>query len=78
MTTTNILRMLCDLGAVDEPGVNAAVGHVLTTGLASPSALDAALATHSRQRRHGVVALRTALADWMIDAAAATASSRRS
>ena len=39
--TTNILRTLCDLGALDPPAVPGAVGHVVTTGLASPVALCA-------------------------------------
>ena len=30
---TNVLRTLCDLGAVDARSVNAAVGHVVTTGI---------------------------------------------
>lgn len=64
---TNILRTLCDLGAVDPGGVNAAVGFVLTSGLASAAALDAALRTHSRKGRHGIVAFREAFVDWMID-----------
>ena len=37
--TTNILRTLCDLGALDAAAVQPAVGHVVTTGLASPAAL---------------------------------------
>jgi very-short-patch-repair endonuclease len=64
---TNILRTLCDLGAVDPAGVNAAVGFVLNSGLASAAALDAALCSHSRQGRHGIVAFRTAFIDWTID-----------
>jgi len=64
---SNILRLLCDLGAVDRAAVNAAVGHVLFAGLASPRSLGAAISVHARQGRHGVPALRDALADWMID-----------
>ena len=37
--TCNILRMLCDLGAVDPSAVHGAVGHVVTNALASPQAL---------------------------------------
>ena len=37
--STNILRTLCDLGALDAAAVPGAVGHVVTTGLASPAAL---------------------------------------
>jgi very-short-patch-repair endonuclease len=64
---TNVLRTLCDLGAVDHQGVNDAVGHVLTSGLATASALDAALCSHSRRGRHGIVAFREAFRDWTID-----------
>lgn len=64
---TNILRTLCDLGAVDRRGVNPAVGHVLTNSLATASALDRAICSHSRQGRHGIVAFRDALRDWTID-----------
>ncbi len=40
---TNILRTLCDLGAVDETGVVDAVGHALAARFVSLSALEAAL-----------------------------------
>jgi very-short-patch-repair endonuclease len=65
--TSNILRLLCDLGAVDEGSVLAAVGHVVTTGLASPVALRAAVEVHARRGRHGVPAFRRALEEWVID-----------
>ena len=39
---TNILRTLCDLGALDAAAVPGAVGHVVSTALASPAALRAA------------------------------------
>ncbi len=65
--TTNILRVLCDLGAVDRPAVFAAVGHVVTNRLASPVALQRAIDRHSRRGRHGVPAFREALAEWLID-----------
>jgi very-short-patch-repair endonuclease len=64
---SNVLRFLCDLGAVDEPSVSAAVGHVVTNGLASPRALRAAVEVHARRGRHGVPALRRALEEWIID-----------
>ncbi len=67
ITTTNILRMLCDLGAVDPAAVPAAVGHVVTARLASPVALRKAIDRHSRRGRHGVPAFRDALDDWVID-----------
>ena len=65
--TSNILRWCCDLGAVDEPSVNAAVGHVVAGGLASPRALRAAVDVHARRGRPGVPALRAALDDWELD-----------
>jgi very-short-patch-repair endonuclease len=65
--TTNVLRLLCDLGAVDPSAVSAAVGHVVTMRLASPAALRAAIDRHSRRGRHGVPAFRAALEEWVID-----------
>ena len=65
--TSNILRLLCDLGAVDPPSVSAAVGHVVTTGMASPVALRTAVEVHARRGRHGVPAFREALDEWVID-----------
>jgi very-short-patch-repair endonuclease len=65
--TSNILRLLCDLGAVDQPSVVAAVGHVVTTGMASPVALRTAVDVHTRRGRHGVPAFRAALDEWVID-----------
>lgn len=65
--TTNVLRTLCDLGAVDPNAVPGAVGHVVTCALASPVALRRAIERHARRGRHGVPALRDALDDWVID-----------
>ena len=65
---TNILRTLVDLGAVDRAAVHDAVGHALSSELASLSAIQRTVIEHSRQGRSGVVALREALADWTIDA----------
>jgi very-short-patch-repair endonuclease len=65
--TCNILRLLCDLGAVDPSSVTAAVGHVVTNGLASPVALRTAVEVHARRGRHGVPAFRDALEEWVID-----------
>ncbi len=65
--TTNILRTLCDLGALDSEAVPGAVGHVITTGLASPAALVRAIIRHGRRGRPGVPALREALDDWVLD-----------
>lgn len=64
---TNILRTLCDLGALDAAAVPGAVGHVVSTGLASPAALEAAIRRHGRRGRPGVPALRDALGDWVLD-----------
>ena len=65
--TSNVLRLLCDLGAVDPRSVPAAVGHVVTTGMASPVALRTAVDVHARRGRHGVPAFRDALDEWVID-----------
>jgi very-short-patch-repair endonuclease len=65
--TSNVLRLLCDLGAVDHPSVVAAVGHVVTNGIASPVALRTAVEVHARRGRHGVPAFRQALEEWVID-----------
>ncbi len=65
--TSNVLRMLCDLGAVDPGSVPSAVEHVVTNGLASPAALRTAVDVHSRRGRHGVPAFRAALDDWVLD-----------
>lgn len=63
--TTNPLRMLLDLGAVDADAVPDALTHVLATRLASPTSVRGALARHGRKGRHGVTALRTALENWL-------------
>jgi hypothetical protein len=65
--TTNVLRMLCDLGACDPHAVHDAVGHVLSSKLATWGALDKAIARHSERGRHGIVAFRNALQSWIID-----------
>jgi very-short-patch-repair endonuclease len=62
-----VLRLLCDLGAVDPSSVSSAVGHVITSRLASPVALRRAIDRHSRRGRHGVPAFRHALEEWVID-----------
>ncbi len=65
---TNIVRTLCDLGAVDPGGVEAAVGHALAARLVTLGALEAALVAHARPGRTGVAALRSAIDAWSIDA----------
>jgi len=65
--TTNILRTLCDLGALEPERVPGAVGHVITTRMARPDTLLNAVIIHSRRGRAGVPALREALQEWQID-----------
>ena len=64
--TTNVLRMLCDLGAVDPAAVPDAVGHVLSARLATLGALEKTVIRHSERGRHGIVALRNAVQSWSI------------
>jgi very-short-patch-repair endonuclease len=63
---TNIVRTLCDLGAVDRRGVEQAVGHMLGAGMLSIGTLEAALITHGRPGRNGIAALRAAIDSWAI------------
>lgn len=65
--TTNLLRTLCDLGALEPDHVSGAVGHVITTRMVRPDTLLRAVIVHSRQGRAGVPALRMALQDWTIE-----------
>lgn len=65
--TTNILRTLLDLGAVDDAAVSDAVGHALAARLADLGAIESTVIQHSEHGRHGVVALRTAVASWSLD-----------
>lgn len=76
--TSNLLRLLCDLGAVDPRSVSAAVGHVVTQGLASPVALRAAVDVHARRGRHGVPAFRDALDEWVLDGKPTDRAAQRS
>jgi len=76
--TSNVLRMLCDLGAVDEPAVHGAVGHVLVKLLARPHDLERAINVHARRGRHGVPAFRRALEAWLIDGKPADSELERS
>ena len=62
--TTNPLRMLVDLGAVDPGAVESAVIAVISAKLASPAAIKSALLRHARHGRNGVAPLRRALAAW--------------
>lgn len=65
--TCKIVRWLCDLGAVDPPGVHPAVGYVVTNGLVPANQVAAAVRVHSRRGRPGVPAFRDALEDWLAD-----------
>ena len=64
--TTDPLRTLLDLGAVDEHGVDAALLRFVVDGYVTPRAVGAVLARHSQHGRHGVVALRGALERWSL------------
>jgi very-short-patch-repair endonuclease len=64
---TNVVRTLCDLGAVDRAGVIEAVGHVLSAKMLTLGTLEVALGVHSRPGRNGITALRDAIDEWAID-----------
>ena len=64
IATTNVLRMLCDLGAVDESGVERAVEHAVVAGYVRLSGLRALVDRHAVRGRHGVAALRAAVEAW--------------
>ena len=63
--TTNPMRMLLDLGAVDPESVFDAMITVMSTKAASPSAIRSALVRHSRRGRSGTTSLRKALERWL-------------
>lgn len=65
---TNILRTLLDVGAVDRDMTHDLLGHALATKAANLDAVESALVEHGRSGRSGVVALRTAVDEWSIDA----------
>ena len=65
--TTNPLRVLVDLGQVAPDDVPRALEHFLFEGIVSRTAVEQALRRHARPGRHGVRALRAALARWDID-----------
>ena len=64
--TTDPLRTLVDLGAVDPNGVDSALARFVMDGFVTPRAVRAALVRHAQHGRHGVVALREALERWSI------------
>jgi very-short-patch-repair endonuclease len=65
--TTNPLRTLVDLGAVDAEAVYPTMVHLFAERLVAPRAALATVARHSRKGRHGVVALRQALERYAAD-----------
>jgi very-short-patch-repair endonuclease len=65
--TTNPLRVLVDLGQVAPDAVPRALQHLLFEGWVSRAAVEQALHRHGRPGRHGVRALRAALAEWAIE-----------
>ena len=66
IATTDPLRTLLDLGAVDAAGVDAALARFVIDGYVTPRAVRAALVRHSQRGRHGIVALRSALDRWSL------------
>ncbi|MEN9646082.1 MAG: hypothetical protein RL238_2751 [Actinomycetota bacterium] len=58
------MRMLLDLGAVDEASVYDVLIAVMSAKVASPAAIRSTLIRHSKKGRHGVTALRSALKRW--------------
>lgn len=64
--STVMLRWLVDLGAVDPDGASPAIGQMVTDGRVSAKALRWAGRAHSRQGRHGIVAFRGAVDEWLI------------
>lgn len=71
IASTNELRTLIDLGAVDPESVASALETFVVRGTVTTAAVDRLLARHSRRGHPGVVAVREALAAWPVDAASA-------
>jgi very-short-patch-repair endonuclease len=65
--TTNPLRMLLDLGAVDPDAVPTAMVSLMVAKVASPAAIRSTLSRHAERGRHGITALRRALEEWLDD-----------
>ena len=63
---TNPLRVLCDLGQTEPEAVSTALERFMLQGVVSWTGVVAVLERHARHGRHGVVALREALAAWSI------------
>ena len=64
--TTDPLRTLLDLGAVDPDGVDAALARFVIDGYVTPRAVRTTLVRHAQHGRHGLVALRGALDRWSL------------
>lgn len=64
IATTNELRTLVDLGAVDADAVTAALDLFTVRRQLTPGTLSALLARHGRRGRAGVTALRHAVEAW--------------
>jgi very-short-patch-repair endonuclease len=63
--TTNPMRMLLDLGAVDPDSVYDALIEVLSSKVASPASVRRTMIRHAKRGRHGVTPLRNALERWL-------------
>lgn len=65
--TTNPMRMLLDLGAVDPDAVYDALIEILSSKVASPASVRRTMIRHAKRGRHGVTPLRNALERWLGD-----------
>jgi len=63
--STNPMRMLIDLGAVDPASVESAMMSILSSKSASPIAIRGAFLRHARQGRNGIGPMRRALESWL-------------
>lgn len=63
--TTNPLRMLLDLGAVDPDAVEGAMIDLISARVVSPAAIQGALFRHARRGRNGIGPYRAALESWL-------------
>ena len=63
--STNPMRMLIDLGAVDPTAVQPAMMSILASRSASPIAIRGAFLRHARKGRNGITPMRLALESWL-------------
>jgi very-short-patch-repair endonuclease len=63
--TTNPMRMLLDLGAVDPDAVYDALIEVLSSKVTSPASVRRTMIRHAKRGRSGVTPLRNALERWL-------------